>query len=47
MKKALRSIAAFYLGMSLSIFANINILNWQFWAIVIPVVLLYNIPDEE
>lgn len=47
MRKTLKSLAAFYLGASLSIFANVNALQWQFWAIVVPVVILFGISDDE
>lgn len=46
MKQTLRSIAAFYLGASLSIFANSNISEWKFWVIVLPVILLFNASDD-
>ena len=29
-----------YLGISLSMFANITILDWQWWAIIVPTAIL-------
>ena len=41
MKKIVKNYAyTMYLGLALSIFANLNFLNWKFYIIAIPVVLL-------
>jgi hypothetical protein len=47
MKKTLRIIAGFYLGFALSFFADINWLDWRFYAIVVPFLLLWVISDED
>lgn len=46
MKNVIKGIAAFYLGFSVSAFANVNFLHWQFWVIVIPVISLYGLSDR-
>lgn len=41
MKKHLGFLGAFYLGFSLTCFANIYLWNWEFWAIMLPVNILF------
>jgi len=38
---------AFYLGASISLFADIDILNWEFYAIVIPTFIFIEISKDE
>jgi len=46
MKKHLGFLGAFYLGFSLSYFANIHLWNWEFWVIILPVNFLF-VADKE
>ena len=44
MKKLIKNldyIGAAYLGGSVYAFANISLLNWEWWAIVIPTLLIF------
>jgi uncharacterized membrane protein YoaK (UPF0700 family) len=47
MRKVFKVLAPFYLGASLSIFANVNCFQWQFWAIVVPFLLLQIAGEDE
>jgi uncharacterized membrane protein YoaK (UPF0700 family) len=47
MNKVFKVLAPFYLGASLSIFANVNCFQWQFWAIVVPFLLLLKAGEDE
>lgn len=47
MKKIYGYLGAFYLGFSLNVFAGLNPLNWQLYAIIIPVVILFTIDKYE
>jgi uncharacterized membrane protein YoaK (UPF0700 family) len=47
MKKVFKVLAPFYLGASLSIFANVNIFQWEFWVIVVPFLLLQIASEDE
>ena len=40
MKMIKQNLWAFALGVLLTMVANINILMWQFWVILIPIVIL-------
>lgn len=39
-------LAGFYLGGSIGWFANIGIISWQFWAIIVPTIALFGIEKQ-
>ena len=39
---SLQSLWAFYLGASVTAFAHVTIIQWEFWAIIVPTVILNN-----
>ena len=39
---SLKSLWAFYLGASVTAFAHVNYLQWEFWAIIVPTIVLEN-----
>ena len=41
MKKYLGTIGAGYLGFSLSYFAGVNFMTWEFWVIILPTLFLF------
>nr|DAI89550.1 MAG TPA: hypothetical protein [Caudoviricetes sp.] len=47
MKKYIGYIASYYLGISLNIFSGLYINNWKFWAILIPVIVMFTIDKFE
>jgi uncharacterized membrane protein YoaK (UPF0700 family) len=47
MRKVFKVLAPFYLGASLSIFANVNCFQWEFWAIVAPFLLLQRASEDD
>lgn len=40
------SIAAGYMGASIATFTDVDYLNWDFYVITIPVIILYNLEIE-
>ena len=47
MRKVFKVLAPFYLGASLSIFANVNCSYWEFWAIVVPFLIFLRAGEDE
>ena len=47
MKRVFRFLAPFYLGASLSIFANVSCLQWEFYAIVVPFLIFLRAGEDE
>jgi uncharacterized membrane protein YoaK (UPF0700 family) len=47
MNKVFKILAPFYLGASLSIFANVNIFHWEFWVIVVPFLIFLRAGEDE
>ena len=42
MKKYLGTLGAFYLGFSISRFADKHLWGWEFWAIFLPIIILFS-----
>ena len=40
--KLIGLIAAFYLGYCTGLFTNYSFLDWQWWIIVVPTIILFN-----
>jgi len=47
MKKYIGHIASSYLGFSLNFFCGLTVFDWQFWAIVVPVIIMFIIDKFE
>jgi len=47
MKKYIGYIASSYLGFSLNVFAHLTVLDWQLWAILVPVIIMFTIDKFE
>lgn len=46
MKKCLGNIGAMWLGFSISVFSDLHFWNWQFYAIVVPTMVLFGLDKE-
>ena len=47
MNKVFKVLAPFYLGASLSIFANVSCLDWEFYAIIVPFLIFLRAGEDE
>jgi len=47
MKKYIGYIASSYLGLSLNFFCGLTVFDWQLWAILVPVIIMFTIDKFE